>query len=161
MCLTTFVLAYRYLAEMPGFAWLGGWDTRPYVGIYRGLYDVGTPIDLGIVCGYNSVRSIQDVDRLYPPSCGGALEDIVSLVPIGEPRREDYCRFSSRQETPPRTYYLPDCVRLFVARAWSTRPASTSCWSATRWPRPCWATRTRCRSRWTKCCTTPAPRIGA
>jgi 3-methyl-2-oxobutanoate hydroxymethyltransferase len=28
------------------------------------------------------------VDRLYPPGCGGALEDIVSLVPIGEPRRK-------------------------------------------------------------------------
>jgi 3-methyl-2-oxobutanoate hydroxymethyltransferase len=28
------------------------------------------------------------VDRLYPPGCGGALEDIVSLTPIGEPRRK-------------------------------------------------------------------------
>ena len=26
--------------------------------------------------------------RLYPPSCGGALEDIVSLTPIGEPRHK-------------------------------------------------------------------------
>ncbi len=26
--------------------------------------------------------------RLYPPSCGGALEDIVSLTPIGEPRQK-------------------------------------------------------------------------
>jgi 3-methyl-2-oxobutanoate hydroxymethyltransferase len=41
-----------------------------------------------MVCGYNVSRSIQDVDRLYPPGCGGALEDIVSLVPIGEPRRK-------------------------------------------------------------------------
>jgi 3-methyl-2-oxobutanoate hydroxymethyltransferase len=31
---------------------------------------------------------MQVVDRLYPPNCGGALEDIVSLVPIGEPRRK-------------------------------------------------------------------------
>ena len=28
------------------------------------------------------------MDRLYPPGCGGALEDIVSLTPIGEPRRK-------------------------------------------------------------------------
>lgn len=46
----------------------------------------GDPIDRRTVCGYNNVRSIQDVNRLYPPGCGGALEDIVSLVPIGEPR---------------------------------------------------------------------------
>src|SRR5271167_4037216 len=26
--------------------------------------------------------------RLYPPSCGGALEDNVSLTPIGEPRQK-------------------------------------------------------------------------
>jgi 3-methyl-2-oxobutanoate hydroxymethyltransferase len=26
--------------------------------------------------------------RLYPPGCGGALEDIVSLTPIGEPRQK-------------------------------------------------------------------------
>ena len=26
--------------------------------------------------------------RLYPPRCGGALEDIVSLTPIGEPRQK-------------------------------------------------------------------------
>src|SRR5258708_33134900 len=26
--------------------------------------------------------------RLYPPSCGGALEDIVSLTPIGAPRQK-------------------------------------------------------------------------
>jgi 3-methyl-2-oxobutanoate hydroxymethyltransferase len=45
-------------------------------------------LDRRTVCGYNDVRSIQDVDRLYPPGCGGALEDIVSLVPIGEPRRK-------------------------------------------------------------------------
>ena len=28
------------------------------------------------------------VDRLYPPGCGGALEDIVSLTPLGEPRQK-------------------------------------------------------------------------
>ena len=37
---------------------------------------------------YNICSSIKDVDRLYPPSRGGALEDIVSLVPLGEPRRK-------------------------------------------------------------------------
>ena len=46
------------------------------------------PIDLTAVCGYNKLGSIQDVDRLYPRGCGGALEDIVSLVPVGEPRRK-------------------------------------------------------------------------
>jgi 3-methyl-2-oxobutanoate hydroxymethyltransferase len=45
-------------------------------------------IDLRTVCGYNNPCSIQDVDRLYPAGCGGALEDIVSLVPIGGPRQK-------------------------------------------------------------------------
>jgi 3-methyl-2-oxobutanoate hydroxymethyltransferase len=31
---------------------------------------------------------LQDADRLYPPSRGGALEDIVSLIPVGEPRQK-------------------------------------------------------------------------
>jgi 3-methyl-2-oxobutanoate hydroxymethyltransferase len=30
----------------------------------------------------------KSVYRLYPPSCGGALEDIVSLTPIGAPRQK-------------------------------------------------------------------------
>jgi len=46
------------------------------------------PIDRGPFCGYNISYSIQAVYRLYPPGCGGALEDIVSLTPIGEPRRK-------------------------------------------------------------------------
>ena len=37
-----------------------------------------------------------------------------------------------------------------------TPPASTSCWSATRWATWCSATRTPCRSRWTRCSTTRA-----
>src|SRR6185312_11966163 len=45
-------------------------------------------LDLPTLWSYNNPRSIQDVDRLYPPSCGGALEDIVSIVPIGEPRQK-------------------------------------------------------------------------
>src|ERR1700720_1751180 len=66
---------------MPSFGRLGNWDICPYLARMA-------PIDLTAVCGYNKVGSIQDVDRLYPPGCGGALEDIVSLVPIGEPRRK-------------------------------------------------------------------------
>src|ERR1700674_3916654 len=66
---------------MPSLARLGRWDTCPYVAIYGA-------IDLRTVCGYNTPRGIEDVDRLYPPGCGGALEDIVSLVPVGEPRRK-------------------------------------------------------------------------
>lgn len=31
---------------------------------------------------------ISDLYRLYPQHCGGALEDIVSLTPIGEPRQK-------------------------------------------------------------------------
>src|ERR1700682_1369698 len=73
------VFDYGQLAEMPRFARAGQVGHLPLRGHYR-------PLDLGTVCGYNSLRSIQDVDRLYPPGCGGALEDIVSLVPIGEPR---------------------------------------------------------------------------
>jgi len=43
----------------------------------------------GAACNYNSlVRIQQDVDRLYPAFCGGALEDIMSLTPIGEPRHK-------------------------------------------------------------------------
>jgi len=34
------------------------------------------------------VAQARDVDGLYPPGCGGALEDIVSLTPIGEPRQK-------------------------------------------------------------------------
>src|SRR6266478_2083033 len=74
---------------MPSFARLGGETSFdyaqerlcPYVAVYP-------PLDLGTVCGYNNLGSIPDVDRLYPPGCGGALEDIVSLVPVGELRRK-------------------------------------------------------------------------
>ena len=34
------------------------------------------------------MRVAFDTSRLYPPNCGGALEDIVSLTPIGAPRRK-------------------------------------------------------------------------
>ena len=37
---------------------------------------------------YNTFSITQGWDRLYPPSGGGALEDNVSVTPIGEPRQK-------------------------------------------------------------------------
>src|SRR6267154_3710573 len=34
------------------------------------------------------LRHLIAANRLYPPSCGGALEDIVSLTPIGAPHHK-------------------------------------------------------------------------
>src|ERR1051326_8092268 len=39
-------------------------------------------------CDYNNPSCIQDVNGLYPAMAGGALEEIVSVTPIGDPRQK-------------------------------------------------------------------------
>jgi len=68
---------------MPSFGRLGRVDIlRLRSGEALPLRGRLSSLDLGTVCGYNNLGSIPDLDRLYPPGCGGALEDIVSLVPV-------------------------------------------------------------------------------